>query len=243
MRVLWFSNTQFVGTNKGVGCSWIGSLENELSKVPDIQIGICYVTYQPGDLHFSVRNTSYFPIIRPAENKFHKIYSQVTHKLEDESNIQSFLDVINQFNPDIIHIFGTESQFGLIIKKTKIPCIIHIQGNLTLVSLKWFSGLTKTDILKYSKKWLLLKGYGCFHDYLLILKAAARERKIFRECRYFMGRTDWDRRITSVLSPHSKYFHCDEIMRSEFYLHHGNQRLLKLITQLFALLKVMFTKD
>jgi glycosyltransferase involved in cell wall biosynthesis len=33
-----------------------------------------------------------------------------------------------------------------------------------------------------------------------------------------MGRTDWDRRVTSVLSPGSKYFHCDEIMRSEFYL-------------------------
>jgi glycosyltransferase involved in cell wall biosynthesis len=32
-----------------------------------------------------------------------------------------------------------------------------------------------------------------------------------------MGRTDWDRRITSILSPGSKYFHCDEIMRPSFY--------------------------
>jgi hypothetical protein len=34
-----------------------------------------------------------------------------------------------------------------------------------------------------------------------------------------MGRTDWDRRITSVLSPDCKYFHCDEMIRSEFYSH------------------------
>ena len=219
MRVLWFSNTQFVGTNKGIGCSWIGSLENELSKISDIQMGILYISYKPGDLPFTVGNTSYFPIVKPEVNKFHKIFSQITHELDSQISIQHYLDVINQFKPDIIHIFGTESNFALIINKTTIPCIIHIQGNLTVVSHKWFSGLTKTDILKHSKKWLLLKGYGCFHDYLVMLKAADRERKIFRECRYFMGRTDWDRRITSVLSPHSKYFHCDEIMRPEFYLH------------------------
>ena len=227
MRVLWFSNTQFVGTNKGVGCSWIGSLENELSKISDIQMGILYISYHPGDLPFSIGNTSYFPIIKPVTNKFHKIFSQVTHELESESNIQLYLDVVNQFRPDIIHIFGTESHFGLIIHKTKIPCIIHIQGNLTVVSLKWFSGLSKIDILKYSEKWLLLKGYGYYHDYVKNIKAAARENKIFRECHYFMGRTDWDRRITSVLSPHSKYFHCDEIMRSEFYLHQWQPKTIQ----------------
>ncbi len=32
-----------------------------------------------------------------------------------------------------------------------------------------------------------------------------------------MGRTDWDRRITAVLSPGAMYFHCDEILREEFY--------------------------
>lgn len=33
-----------------------------------------------------------------------------------------------------------------------------------------------------------------------------------------MGRTDWDRRISSVLSPGSRYFHCDEIIRPLFYV-------------------------
>jgi glycosyltransferase involved in cell wall biosynthesis len=42
-----------------------------------------------------------------------------------------------------------------------------------------------------------------------------------------MGRTDWDKRITLVLSPHSKYFHCDEIMRSEFYLHQWQPKTIQ----------------
>jgi glycosyltransferase involved in cell wall biosynthesis len=88
---------------------------------------------------------------------------------------------------------------------------------LTVNNLKWFTGLTAIDILKYSKKWFLLRGHGLFHDYYINKNAADREVKIFRACKYFMGRTDWDRRLSSVLSPDSKYFHCEEIMRTGFY--------------------------
>jgi len=38
-----------------------------------------------------------------------------------------------------------------------------------------------------------------------------------KHCSYFIGRTDWDRRISGVLSPGRIYFHCDELIRTEFY--------------------------
>jgi glycosyltransferase involved in cell wall biosynthesis len=83
----------------------------------------------------------------------------------------------------------------------------------------WYSGLTAVDILKYSKKWSLIKGFGLYHNYWINKKEATRERKIFQQAKFFMGRTDWDKRITSILSPNSKYFHCDEMIRPEFYSH------------------------
>ena len=219
MRVLWFSNTQAVGSNKGTGCSWIGSLEIELAKISNIQLGITFNSEQIGALPYSVGETIYYPLSKkPARSKFHKLFLQLTHKIESEDRIQLYLGVIQHFKPDIIHIFGTESDFGLIIQKLQIPCIVHIQGNLTVVNLKWFSGLSSLEIVKNSKKWHLMKGIGLYHDYFKIKKSAAREIQIFRTCRYFMGRTDWDRRISSVLSWNSRYFHCDEIMRSEFYM-------------------------
>jgi glycosyltransferase involved in cell wall biosynthesis len=94
-----------------------------------------------------------------------------------------------------------------------------MQGNLTVINRKWFSGLTAIDILKYSNKRQLLKGLGLYHNFFLNKKAAERENRIFKDCRYFIGRTDWDRRVSSVLSPGSEYFHCDEIMRAGFYIH------------------------
>lgn len=224
MKVLWFTNNSAVGANKvdtnGVGCAWIVSLETELTKSSGVQLGIAFTCKQPEISQFTIGNTIYFPItLEPIKNKFKKIFARFTHKIENEDIIQRYLDIIQQFKPDIIHIFGTENDFGLIVSKTTVPSIIHLQGNLTVNNLKWYSGLTASDIIKYSKKWLLLRGRGLYHDYYVNKKAAERENRIFKACKYFMGRTDWDRRLSSVLSPDSKYFLCDEIMRPGFYVH------------------------
>jgi glycosyltransferase involved in cell wall biosynthesis len=218
VRVLWFSNCQITGNNRDIGCSWIGSLEAQISKMSDIRLGISFNTKDPDSTQFNVGTTTFFPvIIDPIENKFRRFYTRLSHKVEDENLLEQYLNIIDRFHPDVIHVYGTESDFGLIASKTNIPSIIHIQGNLTLNDLKWFVALSPIEMLRYSKKWLLLKGHGLLHDYLVNKKAASREQKIFKGCKNFMGRTDWDRRISSVLSPGSRYFHCDEMIRSSFY--------------------------
>lgn len=228
MRVLWFTNSPSLSAgylnNKSVGSGWIGSLEAELSKIPSIQLGVSFnlgYDIKP----FSLNETKYYPIyIPPQEGKIKNWVSRWTRSIQNENDIQPYLNIIQEFQPDLIHIFGTEEVYGLIISKTNVPCVIHIQGNLIVCDQKWYSGLTAVDILRYSKKWPLLKGFGIYHHYFLNKKMADRERKIFQQCKYFMGRTDWDRRITSVLSPDSTYFHCDEMMRPEFYLNQWTKK-------------------
>jgi glycosyltransferase involved in cell wall biosynthesis len=51
----------------------------------------------------------------------------------------------------------------------------------------------------------------------LFKKRVKREKEMMRNCSYIIGRTDWDRRISLILSPNSKYFHCDDLLRSDFY--------------------------
>jgi glycosyltransferase involved in cell wall biosynthesis len=232
MRILWFSNTPSLSANhfgyKGIGGGWIESLEIELSKLPNIQLGICFNVIDNRAESFVVNNTTYYPIEKKQEKgKLRRIIAGWDHKTERSSNFQYYLDVIQKFRPDLIHIFGTESEFGLITSMTKIPCVIYIQGNLNVINHKWFSGIPASDVFRYSKKWTLLKGRGLFHDYYKNLRASNREKIIFRGCRFFIGRTDWDRRITAVLSPGSEYFHCDEIMRSGFYMNQWKPKPIK----------------
>ena len=228
MKVLWFSNAEIIGSNKDIGCSWIGSLEAELSKVSDIQLGIVFNSNQFDSPQFKIGKTSYFPVrTEPLRNKFKKLYNRYKHNIEDESVIQLYLNVVHDFQPDIIHIFGTESDFGLLIPGTDVPCVIHIQGNLILNDHKWFIGMSAFDLLRHSDKLLLLKGHGLFHGYWVNKKAAAREKRIFKACKYFMGRTDFDRRLTSVLSPDSEYFHCEEMIRPVFYLNQWHPKTVE----------------
>jgi glycosyltransferase involved in cell wall biosynthesis len=59
----------------------------------------------------------------------------------------------------------------------------------------------------------------------LFKKQGLRERRIFQLSKNFIGRTDWDRRISKILSPHSNYFHNDEILRDSFYETEWNNKL------------------
>lgn len=228
MRVLWFTDNSSVGTNrlknKEVGSAWIVSLEAEITKIPGVELGIAFTCKYSDVSVFTVGNTRYFPVqIQPAKSKLKEIKARFTHEVESEEIIQKYLETINEFQPDVIHIFGSEHNFGLIASKTKVPCIIHLQGNLTVNGIKWYSGLTASDIFKYSDKWLLVRGHGLYHYYFINKNASLREQHIFRECKYFMGRTDWDRRLSSVMSPGSKYYHCEEIMRPGFYKNRWTQ--------------------
>ncbi len=224
MKILWFTNSPslsegYLNNNKSIGRGWIGALEEQITKIPTIELAISFSVDR--DMKpFKPNTTKYYPVyVSSPKGKVKKMVSRWTKPIQNETHIQPYLQVIEEFKPDVIHIFGTEDVFGLIISKTHVPCIIHLQGNLILCDHKWYSGLTAVDILKYSKKWSLIKGFGLYHNYWINKKEANRERKIFQQAKFFMGRTDWDRRITSALSPHSKYFHCDEMIRPEFYSH------------------------
>ena len=103
--------------------------------------------------------------------------------------------VINDFKPDIIHIFGSEKSFGLVSLHTNIPVIIHIQGILNpCLNAYYPPSISKTDIiiknlLNPFKLINYLRVYSFFkHD-------TCRESIILRNCKYFIGRTEWDKNI------------------------------------------------
>lgn len=222
MKVLWFTNTPSMSASqykqKVIGGGWIASLENALESYPEIQLGISYVVINNTKKPFSINNTVYYPVNKSkTPNRISRILEGWDHKSPLRSDMKPYMDVINDFQPDVIHVFGSESEFGLIAGMTDIPCIVYIQGVLTVITQKWFNGLTPLDVVKYSPKLPLIKGRGLFHDYYKMIRSARREQTILRKGKFFIGRTDWDRRIITVLSPGSKYFHCDEIMRPLFY--------------------------
>lgn len=221
MRVLWFSNISPKQDESGKffypGGNWILSLKELLENEKQIDLGIVF--YGEKDIFYTDGfGTKYYQLSKLHFNKLNRFVNSWKHKIESQDQIVGLLRTINDFQPDIIHIFGSEGIFGQIIRNTSIPVVIHIQGIINPYLNAWnIPKFNLTKLLK-SQNWIYFaKGAGLFHDYYRFRKMAKRELSIFKSCKYFMGRTNWDKAIAKLYSPKAEYFHCDEVIRDCFY--------------------------
>ncbi len=221
MKILWFTNSP-VSAKKNiksdfVGESWIGALERNLKAHDETELGIAFKGKVGKIETFDIEEVRYFIIPYGKDTLLKKLGLKRNLKSDDEKAVEKYIEVVRKFKPDVIQIFGSENNYGLLIPHIDVPVIIHIQGNITVYNKKYFSGISPVDVLRYSYWKHLLKGISAYQMYYQLLQVGERERNIFSYCRYFLGRTRWDRNITRVLAPNSRYFHCDEVLREEFF--------------------------
>jgi len=224
MRILWFTNTPSLATEKltgqvGVGGGWVDSLEEKFAADPTIQLALAFRWKVPAVQSFPSdhSDTRYYLLHEYPQGKWSRLWWRHTARIEPPRELADFMEVIRDFKLDMIHIFGTEQGFGRVATATTLPVVVWIQGNLTVYTRKYFSGISKWDSIRYSRLIDLLKGNSYWQEYLQALKIARREREIFLTARHFIGRTDWDRRLTKVLAPQATYHHCDDMIRPAFH--------------------------
>jgi glycosyltransferase involved in cell wall biosynthesis len=223
MRILYLlynqrdSLTEF-SNNLKINLSWIDALFDELIKCETITIALAVPlnsnsfqkSQKEGITVYGLPNTE-------EKNIFKKAYKRLT-RANENSSVNSYIpQAIDDFKPDIIQIFGSENIFGLIAKEQSTPVIIHIQGYLLVWQGKWFTGISKWEQFRYASLKDLLLMRGSYNDFFAFRKRAETEAIIIKNCKYFMGRTNFDKRIASLISPGSKYFHCEEFIRKIFF--------------------------
>jgi len=142
------------------------------------------------------------------------------HIIEEEDT-KHYLDIIIHVKPDLIHIHGTENSFASILNYIDIPVLVSIQGLMDPYSYRLsVDSIPDMDVnvrksARNMKALLLERSQK--HQYHVSKLMGAREARYMKQTKYFMGRTDWDRRVSEVVSPGSRYFTGDEILRDEFY--------------------------
>lgn len=215
MKILWFSITPALYKGKkATSGTWIESLLSVLKDNKDLDLAISFCTAEK-EAEKSVKDgVHYYPLYR--SKLYSKIVDKVTCKYEDKQIIQSCLHVIEDFKPDLIHIFGSEWCFGLLKEYTDIPIVIHMQGSWP--SYRVAGGTPQEQLAKeIVRKWYnpiyLIGRRLTFHK---SLERAKREEKILSINSNFMGRTRWDKALVELFSPKSKYYHCEEALRPVF---------------------------
>lgn len=223
MKVLWFTNTPCNGVvymkEQTIGGGWLQSLDIQMQEKVDLHIAF-YGNLKNGERQFVTGRTTYYPI--PSNNlrwsSMRNIFYPHIIDLEDTG---SFLEIIKRVSPDVIHIHGTENPFGSIISKVNIPVLVSIQGIISPYAVKFPGTYSEKSLSQRDKtpggvkNWMFTSDEN--HKWKLMQMMAKREARHMKQTRYLMGRTTWDRQVSSVLAPHSTYFHGDEIMRDSFY--------------------------
>jgi glycosyltransferase involved in cell wall biosynthesis len=222
MRVLWFTVTPSLAAShlnvSVTGRGWIESLHEKINDIQGIDLAVAFVHGEKELVRFNLDKTTYFAIPSRTPGKIKKLMDRHLNRVDDSELIEYCIKVVNDYKPDIINIFGTEEAFGLISDKVNVPVVIHLQGLLTVYEKKWYPpGISKIDLLKRAGIKNILKANTLVQNYYYYKRSAIRERQIFKVGRYFIGRTDWDKRVSAVLSPKSKYFYGSEILRKDFY--------------------------
>ncbi|WP_297696235.1 glycosyltransferase [uncultured Eudoraea sp.] len=161
--------------------------------------------------------TRYFVVPRHPYSKFNRWINRITGGRPSRKPLDSYLAIVDEFRPDVILFFGTESDYALLIPQLEVPTLIWFQGNLTVYHRMYKIGIPIYKTLLNEKFKDVLKGDSLFHRYLHFKQLVKREKQIFRGAENFIGRTDWDRRVVSTMAPQANYYHCDEPMRMPFH--------------------------
>ncbi len=204
MRILWFpgNGAIYANTNSYNGGGWTSSLANVLvANGTNIQFGMAI----PWNKTFKEeRNGVLFYGIPPIRRGI------VGYSRKLKVQIKVMKDIVCDFKPDVIHVFGSEHTGGMVSTITDIPVVLHIQGVMNYYNEAWLPQNLSWGkwICWHPRKWFQLKS---------IQRACKTELQIFKYCHNYIGRTAMDKRISSILSPGNTYFYCSEMLRPAIY--------------------------
>ncbi len=216
MRVLWFSHVDSVlpRTSESVYCGWIGSLLSAMRSRRDLELGIAAFS-DLAPFEEIVGGVSFFAM-RHDHSMAARVRRLLDVSIRDRTDLDECGRVLSAFKPDVVHVFGTEGIAGMLCERTDVPVVIHFQGLLNPCINSWLPpGWSVGDLYRRNGRGPLSIARE-WHAWRFNRYAALREREILRSCRFFMGRTEWDKAYVSLYAPQARYFHCDEILRSEF---------------------------
>lgn len=218
MNILWLINiplpeaSQLMGEKPSPFGGWLINASKDLANNEDVELSIAFPSNKANKFReLKGEKINYYPFIPVKENDNKVI----------EYN-ESFKTLLNNLNPDVVHIYGTEMAHTLSMvntcKKLKIKTVISIQGLVSIIEKHMYSNLPIHAIYGKTFRNIIRK------DNVRGLKRLFKNRgkneiEALKKTNHIIGRTTWDKACSSQINPKAKYHFCNETLRVEFYKH------------------------
>lgn len=199
--------------NRFKTAAWIEGLIADLINIDSINLSIAYSSFGCKKLEISkINNILYY--CYPT-----KIKDPTKYDINSESHLK---EIINSAKPNIVHVFGTEYSFCL---ATVNACnelgiidnmVISIQGLISIIYKHYHNGLpnsvvnsfTIRDLLRWDNIKLQMEKFRLRGE---------NEIVALQNAKYVIGRTTFDKAVSSQINQNLDYHFCNETLRSAFY--------------------------
>jgi L-malate glycosyltransferase len=216
MKVLWSVFVTFPEVEKYVNrkaeyaCTWVRALANKLRVRNDIQLAIVSVWDGDKIQKYDVDNLSFY---------FLPNRKNVMRNGGGSNTRIAWQKIIDDFNPEVIHIHGTESlvPYELIKLKPNIPIYATLQGVLTSYYQHEYGGIDMKDIVFNTTLRDVVRRSGIIMDKRKTAKKMKYEQEMLKNIQYVGGRTLWDKTAVLKINPNIEYLNAPELIRPEFY--------------------------
>jgi glycosyltransferase involved in cell wall biosynthesis len=215
MRVLWITNTLFpdVCTKLGIEPPVIGGwmyagAKALLTSFDEIRLGVASL-YAGNELKIlNIGGITYYLV--PNRGKGF----QYAKSLE-----QCWVQVAAQFQPDVVHIHGTEYPHGLAYVKAcgNINLVVSIQGLVSVYERYYFGGIPEKDLNNSITPRDIIRNDTLFIQRKKMRLRGYLETELIQSIKYIIGRTSWDKAHAWAINPSLRYFFSNETLRGEFY--------------------------
>ena len=228
MRVMWLNYGLLpdacaaMGYKPDCGGGWLPSMLSALLAVePSLEICVASLDWRRCDV--VVGNVRYVSFGGP-RIKF--TYDRIPERVQKEVG-----GIISQFNPDVIHVHGTEYYFGCFAPEVYCgkPVVVSIQGLLSGIHPHYMGGISPRELR--GTNWnarFFIKGRTLLSEQTTWREGrAVQEQEVIRQQQNFIGRTAWDRDVIQFYNQHARYFVVNENLRAPFFTTRRNAGAVK----------------
>ena len=210
IRVLWFSGGAIAdNVSKGTG-SWVFAMRSLVSK--EVELYNITRAWDNKDIVYK-------------EVDDMKEYILPNYKLKNglpsEVNIQKIKQIVDNIQPDIIHIWGIEMYWALLFTRgyLKGNVLLEVQGLLRTCHNVFYGGLTPEEVKRcYSIKEFLKPAYTLQNLYKNYLNRSKYASEILNGFKKISTQSEWTRdQINMLVSSPKDFFYTRRPIRDEFY--------------------------
>ncbi|MCL2254132.1 MAG: glycosyltransferase family 4 protein [Lachnospiraceae bacterium] len=238
MKVLWLCNIMLPEIARELNISysnregWLSGLYDHIMKDEntDIELLICF----PFDdretqnaIKAKAKSDSYKDIDVKNVIKFNTAHStcygfreELTTPEKYDAGLEELMQFILQdANPDIVHIFGSEFPHALAMARAsgrRGRILLSIQGLCGKIADVYTEGIP-SEIIESETFRDIVKNDSITQQKQKFEQRAVYEKELFSLVNHISGRTNFDKEATSYLNPNAAYHHLNENMRESFY--------------------------